>query len=78
MAEIVLLFYVENFLVFSASTDTTDVVYAYAQAYFKIEDDWDMNKNLGMELDRLPYGSIHIIQPYITQSITNMLPGMDM
>ena len=28
-------------------------------------------------MDHLPYGSIHLRQPYLTQIVINMIPGMD-
>ena len=46
------------------------------QAYLKIENDGEINKYLGIELDRFPYGSIHIRQPHLSQSIINLIPGM--
>ena len=61
---------------FSTSKDKIDELYASLQADFKIEDDGEFNKYLGIELDRRPYGSIHLIQPYLTQRIINMIPGM--
>ena len=53
-----------------------DEVYAYLQAYFRIEYYGDLNKYRGIELDFRPYGSIHIRQTYLTQRILNMIPGM--
>ena len=75
--EIILIFYVDDCLLFSLSKDKIDEVYASIQAYFKMEDDGDLNKYLGIELDFRPDVSIHIIQPYITQRILNMIPGME-
>ena len=51
----VLLFYVDNCLLFSPYKDKIDEIYAYLRAYFNIEDDGDLNKYLGIELDRFPY-----------------------
>ena len=53
------LFYVDDCLMFSPSKGKIDEVYAYLQAYFKIEDDGDLNKYLEMELYHRPDGSIH-------------------
>ena len=44
----VLLFYVDDCLIFSPSGDKTYELYAYLQAGFKIEDDGDLNKYLGI------------------------------
>ena len=44
----VLLFYVDDRLMFSPSKDKFDEVYAYLKADFKIEDDGDLNKYLGI------------------------------
>ena len=46
---------------FSTSKDEIDEVYDSLRAYFKIDDDWDINKYLVIDLDRLPNGSIYII-----------------
>ena len=62
---------------FSTSKDKIDEVYSILQEYFKIEYDGYVNKYLEIEVDRLPDGSIHIRQPYLTQSILNIIPGMD-
>ena len=73
----ILLFYVDDFLMFSPSKDKIDEVYASLQAYFKIEDDGELNKYLGIELDCRPDGSIHLSQSYLSQNILNMIPVMD-
>ena len=73
----VLLFYVYECLIFSPYKDKIDEVYASLQADFNIEDSGEINKYLGIELDRRPDGSIHLSQPYSTQIIINMIPGMD-
>ena len=44
----VILFYVYYCLIFSPSNDKIDKVYAYLQADFKMEDDGDLNKYLGI------------------------------
>ena len=61
---------------FIPSKDKIDGVYAYIQADFKIENDGELNKYLGIELDRRPDISIHIRQPYLTQIILNVIIGM--
>ena len=71
------MFYVDNFLMFSPSKDKIDDIYAYIQAYFKIEDDGDLNNYLKMDMDLGPDVSIHLRQPYLTQIILNMITGMD-
>ena len=75
--EIGLLFYVYDCLLFSPSKDKIDEVYASLQSNFNIEDDGELNKYIGIELDRRPYGSINIRQPYLTQRILNMIQQMD-
>ena len=60
--EIFLLFYVDDCLMFSPSTDKIDEVYASLWSYFKIEDDGELSKYIGVELDRRPDGSIHMRQ----------------
>ena len=62
---------------FSPSKDKIDKVYVSLREYFKMEDDRDLNKYLGVELDRLPYVLIQLRQPYLTQSIINIISGMD-
>ena len=37
----------------------------------------ETSKNLGIDLSNLLDGSIHPRKPYLTQSIINMIPGMD-
>ena len=66
-----LLIYVEEFLIFSPSKDKINEVHAPLQEYFKIEDDGELNKYLGIELKRSPDGSIHLRRPYLTQRILN-------
>ena len=61
---------------FRPSKDKIDDIYASLQAYFKIEYGGEL-KNLGIELDRLQDGLIHIIQTYLNQMIINMIPDMD-
>ena len=58
----VLLFYVSDCLMFSPSKDKIDDIYTSLQEYFKIEDDGELKKYLGIELYRLPDGSIHLRQ----------------
>ena len=41
---------------FSPSKDKIDEVYASLQSYLNIEDDGDINKYLGIELERRPDG----------------------
>ena len=73
----VLLFYVDDCLIFNISKDKIDEVYSSLQAYLKIENDGGLNKYLRIDLDRRPDGSILMRQPYLTQRIINMLPVMD-
>ena len=54
-----------------------DEVYAYLQAYFRIEDYGYLNNYLGIDMDRRPDVSIHIKQPYLTQIIFDMIPGIE-
>ena len=62
---------------FTPLKDRIDELYASLQVYFKIEYDGELNKYLGIDLDRLPDGSIHLSQPYLTQIILNMIPGTE-
>ena len=48
------MFYVDNFLMFSPSKDKIDDIYAYIQAYFKIEYNGEINKYLGIDLEHPP------------------------
>ena len=57
--------------------DKMDELYTSIQAYFKIEDDWDLNKYPGIELYRHLYVSIHLRQPYLTKMILNKIPDME-
>ena len=43
------------------------------KVYLNIEDDGELNKYIGIELERRQYGSIHIWQPYLTKTILNMI-----
>ena len=63
----ILLFYVDDCLMFSPCKDKFDELYASLQAYYKIEDDGELNKYLAIDLECRPGGSIHISQPYLTQ-----------
>ena len=74
----ILLFYVDKCLIFSTSKDKIYEVYASLQADLKIEDYGELNMYPGIDLELLPDGSIHLRQPYPTQIIINMIPGMDM
>ena len=58
----VLLFYVSDCLMFSPFKDKIDDIYTSLQEYFKIEDDGELKQYLGIELYRLPDGSIHLRQ----------------
>ena len=75
--EMVLLFYIDECLMLSPSKDKIYEVYASIRAYLKIEDDIEIKKYLGIDLDLHPDGSIHLIKPHLTQRITNMIPGME-
>ena len=58
----VLLFYVDECLIFSPSKDRIDELYASIWLYFKIEYDGELNKYLEIELECRLDGSIHIMQ----------------
>ena len=73
----VLLFYVDDCLMFIPSKDKIDEVYDSLQEDFKIEDDGELNKYRGIDLDRHPYGSIHTSQTYLTQRIINMISDIE-
>ena len=72
-----LLYYVDDCLMFSLSKNKIGEVYVSLQEYFKTEDDGYLNKYLGIDLDLRPDGSIHLSQPYLTNIILNMIPGME-
>ena len=72
----VLLFYVDVCLMFSPFRNKIDEVYSSFQEYFKIEDDGELNRYIGIDLDRLPDGYTHLRQPYLTKIIINPIPGM--
>ena len=74
--EMVILFYVDSCLMFSTSKDKIYGFHAWIQADFKIDYNRGLNKYLGIELDRRPYVSINLNQPYLTQRIINLIPGM--
>ena len=74
---VVLLFHVDDCLMFSPSEDIIYDVYASLQVDLNIEDNGDLNKYIGIDPDRLPYGSIHIIHNYLTERTINMILGMD-
>ena len=57
-----LLFYVYDCLMFTTSKNKIDDVYDFLQADFKIEYDGELNKYLGIELDRRQDGSIRLRQ----------------
>ena len=71
-----LLFYVDDCLLFIPSKDKIDEVYECIQENSKIKDDVELKKYLGIELDRLLYGFIHLSQPYLTQISLNRITGM--
>ena len=70
------IFCVDNCLISSPSEDKIDKLYASIQEIFKKEDDRDLNKYPGIELERHSDGSIYLRQPSQTQIILNMIPGM--
>ena len=72
-----LLFYVNYCPMFSPFKDKFDEDYASFQTDFNIEDDGELNKYLGISLDRRPDCSIYLSQPYVTKIILNIIPGMD-
>ena len=53
------LFYVDDCLMFSPSKDKIEEVYASIQVYFNIEDDGELNKYIGIDLDRC----LRLIEP---------------
>ena len=72
-----LLFYVGEFVMLSRSKDKIDELYASILEYFKIEDDEELNKYLGIDMYYRPDGSIHLRQPYQTQIILNIISVVD-
>ena len=73
----VLIFYVDYCLICSPSKDKIDEVYAYLQAYLKIEYGVNIKNYLGIEMYHRPDVSIHMRQPYITQIFPNMITSME-
>ena len=59
----VVLFYVDDYLMFSLSKGKIDEVYASLQADFNIEDNGELNKYVEIYLDRCLDGSIHMRHP---------------
>ena len=59
---------------FNPSKDKIDNINASLQADFNIE---ELNKYLGIYLERRPYGSIHLRKTCLTQRIINMILGTD-
>ena len=64
-------------LMFRTSKDKMDTVYEYLFIYFKIEDDGELNKYIGIDLDRQPEISINIWHILPTQRIIDLILGMD-
>ena len=62
---------------FIPSENKIDWLYASLQAYFKIEDDGELKKYIGVDLDRRPDESIHLSQSYLAKTILNMILGME-
>ena len=62
---------------FLPSKDEIDGVYASLQEDFKIEDDGELKKYLGIELEHHPDGSIHPRQTYLSQIILKTIPVMN-
>ena len=58
--ELVLLFFVDDCLIFSSYKYKIGEAHASLQAYFKIEDDVELKIYLGIELYRRPDISIHV------------------
>ena len=73
----VLLFCVNDCLIFSPSKDNIVYFYDYLYSYFNIDTFGEINKYLGIRLDLHPCGSIHLRQPHITQMIINLIPGIE-
>ena len=73
----VLLFYVDDCLMFGNYKDNIDYVYASLHEDLKIEDNGEHTQNFRINLDCRPDGSINLSQTYLTQSICDMIPGMD-
>ena len=73
---IVLLFYVDECLMLGSSKDTIDEEYASLQEYFNIEDDGEIKKYIGRDLEHCRDDTIHISQDYLTQWIINIIPVM--
>ena len=73
----ILLFYVDDCLMFSPSKDKISKVYAYLQEYFKIEYYGELKRYIGIDLDFRPDVSMHLRQPYLTQNIFNIISDMD-
>ena len=62
---------------FSPSEDKIIAVYASLKMDIKIEDNGKLKKYIGIELDHHLKVSIHLHNPFLTQSIINLILGMD-
>ena len=58
------------------SKDKIDALYASLQEYFNIEDDGEIKKYIGRDLEHRRDDTIHISQDYLTQWIINIIPVM--
>ena len=71
------LFYADDCLMLGPYKDKIEEVYASLQTEFKTKGNGNLNKYLGIELQHCPDGSIQLRQPYLTQRIINIVPGLD-
>ena len=62
---------------FSLSKGKIDELYASLQSDFNIEDNGELNKYVEIYLDRCLDGSIHMSHPYLTQTLLNVITGME-
>ena len=70
----VLLLYVNDYIIISPSRDKIDDICIFLKNDFKIEDDEYLNKYIGIDLDLQPDSLFHIRQSYLALKIITMIP----
>ena len=64
------------YLLFSTSKASIHKACESLNTEFKIEDEGELSKYLGIEINRQSYGSIHLRHPYLIQRIISSIPGL--
>ena len=75
--ESIILLYADNSLTCSTSKDTIGTVNSSLNNQLKIEDESEVYKYIGIDLDHLHDGTIYLHQPLLTQITIYLIPGMD-